>query len=42
MTQNDIETLRRDGLGEVATIGAGHAATALSPAQLVFGEGGTR
>jgi len=30
MTQNDIETLRRDGLGEVATIGAGHAATALS------------
>jgi chemotaxis protein CheC len=27
---NDLETLRRDGLGEVATIGAGHAATALS------------
>lgn len=26
----DIDTLRRDGLGEVATIGAGHAATALS------------
>ena len=26
----DIEALRRDGLGEVATIGAGHAATALS------------
>ncbi|MEP6589747.1 MAG: chemotaxis protein CheC [Gemmatimonadota bacterium] len=29
-TPNDIETLRRDGLREVATIGAGHAATALS------------
>ena len=28
--QNDRETLRRDGLREVATIGAGHAATALS------------
>ena len=27
---NDIDTLRRDGLREVATIGAGHAATALS------------
>jgi len=27
---NDLETLRRDGLREVATIGAGHAATALS------------
>ena len=26
----DLETLRRDGLREVATIGAGHAATALS------------
>jgi chemotaxis protein CheC len=30
MTDNDLETLRRDGLREVATIGAGHAATALS------------
>jgi len=30
MTPNDLETLRRDGLREVATIGAGHAATALS------------
>ncbi len=31
MTPNsDLEALRRDGLGEVATIGAGHAATALS------------
>ena len=31
MTPNpDMEALRRDGLGEVATIGAGHAATALS------------
>ena len=29
-TPNDLETLRRDGLREVATIGAGHAATALS------------
>jgi chemotaxis protein CheC len=29
-TDNDLETLRRDGLREVATIGAGHAATALS------------
>jgi chemotaxis protein CheC len=27
---SDIDALRRDGLGEVATIGAGHAATALS------------
>lgn len=27
---NDLDTLRRDGLREVATIGAGHAATALS------------
>jgi chemotaxis protein CheC len=27
---NDIEALRHDGLREVATIGAGHAATALS------------
>lgn len=27
---HDLEALRRDGLGEVATIGAGHAATALS------------
>ncbi len=27
---NDLDSLRRDGLGEVATIGAGHAATALS------------
>lgn len=27
---NDLETLRSDGLREVATIGAGHAATALS------------
>lgn len=26
----DLDTLRRDALGEVATIGAGHAATALS------------
>lgn len=30
MTTNDLDTLRRDGLREVATIGAGHAATALS------------
>jgi len=30
MPNNDIEFLRRDGLREVATIGAGHAATALS------------
>ena len=30
MTPNDLETLRRDGLREVASIGAGHAATALS------------
>ena len=30
MTDNDLETLRSDGLREVATIGAGHAATALS------------
>lgn len=30
LSANDLETLRRDGLGEVATIGAGHAATALS------------
>ncbi len=30
MTAEDIDTLRRDGLREVATIGAGHAATALS------------
>lgn len=30
MTSNDLETLRRDGLREVASIGAGHAATALS------------
>jgi chemotaxis protein CheC len=29
-TPNDLESLRRDGLREVATIGAGHAATALS------------
>lgn len=29
-SSDDIETLRRDGLREVATIGAGHAATALS------------
>jgi chemotaxis protein CheC len=29
-TPNDLDTLRRDGLREVATIGAGHAATALS------------
>lgn len=29
-TEHDLETLRRDGLREVATIGAGHAATALS------------
>ena len=27
---NDLDTLRRDGLRGVATIGAGHAATALS------------
>lgn len=27
---NDLDSLRRDGLREVATIGAGHAATALS------------
>lgn len=27
---SDLDTLRRDGLREVATIGAGHAATALS------------
>ncbi|HEY4322097.1 MAG TPA: chemotaxis protein CheC [Gemmatimonadales bacterium] len=27
---NDLDSLRRDALGEVATIGAGHAATALS------------
>lgn len=30
MPSNDLEFLRRDGLREVATIGAGHAATALS------------
>lgn len=30
MPNNDLEFLRRDGLREVATIGAGHAATALS------------
>jgi chemotaxis protein CheC len=30
MTDNDLEILRRDGLKEVASIGAGHAATALS------------
>ena len=30
MTSQDLEALRRDGLGEVANIGAGHAATALS------------
>lgn len=30
MPNNDLEYLRRDGLREVATIGAGHAATALS------------
>lgn len=30
MTDQDLESLRRDGLREVATIGAGHAATALS------------
>lgn len=30
LSTNDLETLRRDGLREVATIGAGHAATALS------------
>lgn len=30
MSNDDLETLRRDGLREVATIGAGHAATALS------------
>jgi len=30
MTDKDLESLRRDGLREVATIGAGHAATALS------------
>ncbi len=30
MTTNELEVLRRDGLREVATIGAGHAATALS------------
>lgn len=30
LSANDLETLRSDGLGEVATIGAGHAATALS------------
>jgi chemotaxis protein CheC len=29
-SSNDLDTLRRDGLREVATIGAGHAATALS------------
>ena len=29
-SKSDLEALRRDGLGEVATIGAGHAATALS------------
>ncbi len=29
-TPNDLDSLRRDGLREVATIGAGHAATALS------------
>jgi chemotaxis protein CheC len=30
MTDDELETLRRDGLREVATIGAGHAATAMS------------
>ena len=30
MTDNELEILRRDGLKEVASIGAGHAATALS------------
>jgi chemotaxis protein CheC len=30
MTDDDLESLRRDGLREVATIGAGHAATAMS------------
>jgi chemotaxis protein CheC len=30
LSTTDLETLRRDGLREVATIGAGHAATALS------------
>lgn len=29
-TPDDLDSLRRDGLREVATIGAGHAATALS------------
>ncbi len=30
LSHAELEVLRRDGLGEVATIGAGHAATALS------------
>lgn len=30
MTDQELETLRHDGLREVATIGAGHAATAMS------------